>query len=304
MTYFVAPIEERRLHGIGILLLGQVALVLIDPSAKWLGAHGIPTTEIVFVRYAIHFGLTLAFFLPQVGRGLFVTRNLRLEVLRGLFLLSTTAFNFVAVQFLPLTTTGALMFTVPLIICALSIPLLGEHIGWRRWVAIGVGFAGILVIVRPGSASFQPAALLSLCGATGAALYSIYTRKLAGVDTAATQQFYAALTAMVCVAPFAFSGWVWPHDPATWLAFGAVGVSGMIGHQLMTMAHRFAPASTLAPFTYLQVVHISIVSWLVFNQPPDIWIFLGAPIVIGSGLYIWLRERSQSRPITVDATQD
>jgi drug/metabolite transporter (DMT)-like permease len=72
----------------------------------------------------------------------------------------------------------------------------------------------------------------------------------------------------------------------------------------MTMAHRFAPASTLAPFTYLQIVHISIVSWLVFNQPPDIWIFLGAPVVIGSGLYIWLRERSQSRPITVDATQD
>ena len=116
------------------------------------------------------------------------------------------------------------MFSLPLIIFALSMPLLGEHIGWRSWVAIGVGFAGIPVIVRPGFVSIKPAALMSLCVGTGAALCSICTRRLAGVDTAATQQFWASLTAMVGVVPLAVSGWVWPATPGPWLAFGAVGV--------------------------------------------------------------------------------
>jgi drug/metabolite transporter (DMT)-like permease len=301
MSRVIAPIEERASYGIGVLLVAQLFFLLLDPSAKWLGATGMPVTEIIFVRYFVHVALLVLFFLPAQGPAIFVTSDWRLELLRGLFLLGTTVFNFFALQFLPLTITTALMFTMPLIICALSVPLLGERVGWRRWIAILVGFGGILIITRPGSESFHPAAILSLLGAVCAALYSIFTRKLAGIDSAATQQLYAGLIALICIAPFAFNGWVWPQDAAGWFAFIAIGASGVLAHQLMTVAHRFAPPSTLAPFNYLQILYMAVVSWLVFNQPPDVWFFAGAPVIIGSGLYVWLRERRLARP-TVPVT--
>jgi drug/metabolite transporter (DMT)-like permease len=200
--------------------------------------------------------------------------------------------------------TGALMFTMPLMVTALSGPLLGEHIGWRRWVAVGVGFIGILIIVRPGTAAFHPASLICLAGALCAAFYGVITRKLAGVDSAATQQVYSGLIALTCITPFAFNGWVWPTGGAGWFAFIAIGVTGMIAHQLNTIAHRFAPPSVLAPFSYTELLLLALASWLIFSEPPDAWFFLGAPIIIGSGVYIWFRERQLNRQITVDQVED
>jgi len=304
MNSTIAPQEERRTLGIVLTLLAYLLFTAIDSSAKWLAGSGMPTQQFVFVRYAVHLALIIGFFMPSRGVALVRTNNLKLEILRGFALLSTTICNFIAVQFLPLTMTSAIGFTMPLILCALSVPLLGETVGWRRWSAIGIGFIGILIIVRPGGASFHPAAILSLLGATGSALYFLLTRKLAGADSAATQQFFAGLVAVVCVAPFAFGSWVWPSHPADWFAFGLIGLVGMAGHQLSTIAHRFAPASTLAPFAYFQIVYMTASSWVIFNQPPDIWIFVGAPIVIGSGLYIWLRERKLAKPVTPVAEID
>lgn len=303
MSRTIAPIEERASYGIGILLLGQLFFVLLDPSAKWLVVQGMPVTEIVFVRYLVQVVLLVAIFLPTQGRAMFVTANWRIEALRGLALLGLTALNFLALKFLPLTITSALTFTMPLIVCALSVPMLGERVGWRRWLAIAIGFGGILIITRPGSEAFHPAAILSLLAACCAALHSIFTRKLAGVDSAATQQFYAGAIALGCITPFAFDGWVWPADGASWFAFIAVGASGLIGHQLVSVAHRYSTPSTLGPFNYLQLLYMAVVSWLVFNQPPDVWFFLGAPVIILSGLYIWLRERRLSRaptPVTIE----
>jgi drug/metabolite transporter (DMT)-like permease len=210
-----------------------------------------------------------------------------------------------ALKFLPLTVSGSIFFTQPLILCALSIPLLGEQVGWRRWVAIVIGFVGVLVIVRPGTAAFHPAIILSLLAATFGALYMLLTRKLAGIDSTTTQQFYAGLVATVCAAPFAIGGWAWPADAPGWFAFVLIGIAALVGHQFLTTAHRFAPASVLAPFGYLQIIFMITSSWLIFQQPPDVWIFLGAPIVIASGLYIWLRERQLAKAIVTEvAVQD
>jgi drug/metabolite transporter (DMT)-like permease len=198
-------------------------------------------------------------------------------------------------KFLPLTVTGSLLFTMPLMVCALSVPLLGESVGWRRWVAIGVGFLGILIIVRPGTEAFHPAALLCLGAALLAAIYAIITRKLAGVDPASTQTMYAALISLACVAPFAFDGWTWPADPPTWTAFLLVGAAGLVAHQLVATAHRFAPPSVLSPFSYVELIYLAAASWIVFAEPPDVWFYAGAPLIIGSGLYIWLRERRLRR---------
>lgn len=297
-----APRQDNVLVGIGLVLAAYLAFTAIDSSAKWLGRAGFPTSEYVFVRYAVHFGLAVALLLPRQGMGLMRTRKPGLEIMRSLFLMLSTVFNFIALQFLPLTVTGAIAFTVPLMLCALSVPLLGEQVGWRRWTAIAVGFVGVLVIVRPGTAAFHPAALASLAGAALSALYFISTRRLAGVDSPATQQFYAAGVATLCVAPFAFGHWVWPAQPLDWLFFCLIGVAGLTGHLIFSTALRFAPASTLAPFAYFQIIYNIVSSWLLFAQPPDVWIYLGAPIVIGSGLYIWLRERRISRETVTEVS--
>lgn len=295
----VAPIESRANLGIAIVLLSQLVLLVLDVSAKWLSVEGIPTSEIVFVRYGMHMVLLLLLFLPVTGRNLFRTNNLKLEILRGACLLGTTGLNFLAMRYLPLTVTSAVMFTSPLIVCALSGPLLGESVGWRRWLAIGVGFVGILIIVRPGSEAFQPAALLSLGCALFLALFSILTRKLAGVDAALTQQFYAGGTPIILLLPFAFTDWVWPSQPISWVAFFIMGAAGLGGHFLNSVAHRFATPAMLAPFSYLSLLYLSMASWLVFNQPPDQWFVLGAAIIIASGLYIWLRERQLAKAASV-----
>ena len=304
MTSTVAPVEDRRSLGIGLLIFAQLFFAGLDTSAKWLAEAGIPTGEIVFMRYAVHVGLIIALIMPVRGLALFRTGNWKLELLRGLCLLGVTVTNFLAMQFLPLTVTGALLFTMPLMVTALSVPMLGERVGWRRWLAIAAGFVGVLIIVRPGSEAFHPAALLCLAGALCAAVYAIFTRKLAGVDAAATQQVYAGLVALVCVTPFAFSGWVWPDNPATWFALLAVGVFGVLAHSINTVALRFAPPSVLAPFSYLELVYLAFASWIIFTEPPDIWFYVGAPIIILSGLYIWLRERALHKRTTVVATAE
>lgn len=297
----VRPIEDRHLLGIGLVLVAYAMFTVIDSCAKWLTLAGMPLTQVVFVRYAAQFLLVSAIFLPGQGAALFVTRSLRLEIVRGLCLMGSTVANFIAIQFLPLTVTSSIMFTMPLIITALSVPFLGETVGWRRGVAIVVGFLGILVIVRPGTEAFHPAVLCSLVASCFGAFYALLTRRLAGVDAVTTQQFYAAFVATVCILPFAVAGgWTWPSQSLDWLAFLLIGVAALIGHQVLTIAHRYAPASVLAPFGYLQIIFMTASSWLIFNEPPDLWIYLGAPIVIASGLYIWLRERQLSKNLVTD----
>lgn len=290
----VAPIEDRRSAAIGLMLVAFVFFTGIDTSAKWLTTHGMPPLQAVFVRYAGHLALVAAIVLPLYGRTVFETNALKLELVRGLLLMLSTVGNFFAVKYLPLTMTSAIMFSAPLLVCALSVPLLGERVGWRRWVAILIGFIGILVVIRPGVGGVGWMALFSVFGVTCASLYFISTRRLAGVDSALTQQFYAALVATAAIAPFAFEDWTWPAGGAGWAAFLLIGVFGFAGHQCLTVAHRLAPASSLAPFVYTQILFMIGSSWWIFNQPPDAWVLLGAAIVVGSGLFVWLRERELS----------
>src|SRR5690554_5144277 len=292
MASVVAPVESRANYAITLVLVSQLVLLVLDVSAKWLSVGGMPTTEIIFMRYGMHLALLLVLFLPVTGRNLFISNNWKLEVLRGVCLLCTTGLNFLAMRYLPLTVTSAIQFSSPLIICAMSGPLLGETVGPRRWAAIAVGFIGILIIVRPGSEAFQLAALLSVGCAFFLALFSILTRKLAGVDSAQTQQFFVGVVPVILIAPVALTDWVWLSQPISWLAFFVMGVAGLGGHFLNSVAHRYAPPATLAPFNYLSLLYLSIASWLIFNQPPDQLFIVGAAIIIASGLYIWLREKS------------
>ncbi len=286
-----ATVVDRRSYGIGILLFAQFFFTGLDSCAKWMAISAIPTSEIIFIRYAVHVALAVALFLPLQGRNLFRTGNWRLELYRGMCLLGITFFNFFAMQFLPLTVTGAVFYTSPLFITLLSGPLLGETVGWRRWAAVILGFIGVLIIVRPGTEAFHPASILCLMGAMCAALFAIITRKLAGVDTAATQQVYSGVFALVFVTPFAIAEWQWPSTGATWFAFCAAGIFGMLAHLLNAVALRYASPAVLAPFSYTGFLLLAVSSWLTFGQPPDAYFYAGSPLIIASGLYIWLRER-------------
>lgn len=288
----IKPIEDRRTLGFSMVIVALMMFTALDTCAKILVTHGIPSLEVVFARYAVHLVLVVAIFLPLQGKSLTRTKKPGLEAIRALSLMGATVCNFFAVKFLPLTTTSAIFFALPLLVCVFSGPFLGEHVGIRRWSAVLVGLVGVLVIIQPGGASFHPAMVLSLGAVTFTAFYNMLNRKLAGVDSINTQQFYAALVATGTIAPFAFFEWMWPDTPVTWIAFFAMGLFGLFGHLLLTGAHRMAEASAIAPFSYVQIIFMTASSWFVFGQAPDFWIYIGAPIVISSGLYIWLRERS------------
>ena len=263
-----SPPAEQRLLGIGLALAAYFMFTGIDSSAKWLGMVGISFIQIVFLRYAIHLVLVATIHLPRHGRSMARSGNLPLQFFRALALLGATSCNFLAVQYLPLTVTGSIAFTVPLLICALSVPLLGEQVGWRRWSAIAVGFLGVLVIVRPGTDAFHPATLLSLAAALSTAFYMLLTRKVSSYDSAATSQFYVGIFATVFLLPVVPFFWSLPTTPDGWFVFFSIGVFGFVGHQLITVASSLAPATVLAPFSYFQIFFLAAASWIIFNQPP------------------------------------
>lgn len=286
----VRPIEDRRLVAIGLMLVAFFCFTGIDTSAKWMVTRGMPVAEAVFIRYLGHFVIVMALALPMLGWRIAQPNKPVLTVGRAVFLMLSTACNFAALEYLPLSMTIAVFFAAPLIVCALSIPMLGETVGWRRWAAICVGFIGVLIVVRPGVSDIHWAVIFSLCAVLCASVYFVLTRMAAGLDTTEVQQFYAAGVATLCLFPFALSDWIWPNG-VDWVAFGLIGFFGWLGHQCLTIAHRFAPASVLAPFVYLQIMFMVASGWIFFESIPDLWVIVGAGIVMASGLYIWLREQ-------------
>ena len=295
MTASVLPAEERRSFGIALMLAAFFCFTMIDTCAKWLVLSGLPPLEVAFVRYAGHLAIMLALVAPGNWRAVARTNAPTVAILRGGFLAGATILNFFALRHLPLTVTSAIFFTSPLWICALGGPMLGERIGPRRAAAVVIGFAGILIITRPGLGAMHWAVLLSIGASLCASLYFIQTRRLAGVDSTATQQFYAAGIGTLTLAAPALLDWSWPAASAGWLAFAAIGVFGWAGHQITVIAHRMAPATTLAPFVYLQLIFMTAAGWFVFGSVPDIWVFVGAAVVVASGLFIWMRERRLER---------
>ena len=285
-----ADSARNRLIGIGLISLTYLLFALLDGSAKYL-VQTVPVLVVVWLRFLTHALLAAALLLPIRGRALVRTRHLRWHLLRGLMFCTMTGINFWALQYLQLTVTAAIFFTVPLLIALASAPLLGERIDARRWTAILIGFAGVLVIVRPGSAAFHPAMLLSMVNALIYAAFNLMTRKLAAYDSPETIQFLPAAAASVMLAPFALAVWQSPPGWFEWLLLCLMGVFGGTGHYLLATAHRYAPASTLAPFLYQQILYMALFGYLVFGSVPDAAVWLGAAIVIASGLYLFARER-------------
>jgi drug/metabolite transporter (DMT)-like permease len=299
------PSGTRPLRAIGLMCLAWALFACLDTTAKYLGtATGLPASQVIWMRFLGQFlAMVAALGLIAVPR-LLRTAKLQAQLLRSLLLLSSTAFNFLALQHLRLDQTTTIGFLTPLTVALLAGPFLGEWIGWRRAVATMVGFAGILVALRPGVTAFHPAFLLSFAAMLSYAVFSLITRHLAGFDRAEVTLFYSLLAGTVMVAPLAIVQWVWPATTLEWALLLSMGVYGGLGHYVFILAHRYAPASTVAPFLYISLITHSTAGFLVFGHVPDAWTLSGAAIVILSGLYLFQRERATLRAAAVAITSE
>ncbi len=292
MLYADSP--RHRLIGIGIVSITFLCFALLDTGAKWLVVT-LPVMQVVWLRFVSHVVFTAALLAPRHGLGLLRSKRWGLQLIRAAMLPVMTGLNFWALQYLQLAETGAIQFSVPILIALMSVPILGERLDLRRWIAILVGFIGVLAIIRPGTQGFHPALILSLINAVLYALFNLATRHLAAYDPPEATQFISALGAAAAITPFALAVW---QTPATWHEWSVamlIGVCGGIGHYLLAVAHRYAPASVLGPFLYQQILYMMLFGYLVFGDLPDAEVVIGGAVVIASGLYLLWRERAGKR---------
>jgi drug/metabolite transporter (DMT)-like permease len=282
--------QPSVLRGILLMCAGVSLFPFMNAAVKLLGAR-YPATEIVWARFTGHLVVMLLVFLPQYGLRLFATRRPAAQIGRGLLMLVGNALFVVAIAQVPLATASAIGFTAPLIVTALAGPLLREHIGIRRWSAVLIGFAGALAVIRPGSGFHDPMLLLLLLGSATHALYLIATRWVGNYDGPSTSIVFSALMGsliMTLVLPFSF---VLPRDPFDIAMLCSFGLIGAAGHYLVIRAFRHGSAAVIAPLGYVELIGTATLGYLIFGNFPDFWTWIGAAVIIASGVYIALRER-------------
>ena len=289
MTQLFGDSSKNRKIGIALVTLTTLMFASLDTSAKWL-VLSLPVLQVVWMRFFSQVLFTAAVFAPTMGWGMFRVVNLKLQCLRGLILALMTALNFLALQYLQLAETGAIQFSVPILIAVLSSWWLKEKLDVASWIAIWVGFAGVLVIIRPGSHAFHPAIFLSVMNAFLYAGFNMLTRRLAASENPVSTQLFSAAVSAVVLAPFAWSQWQTPEGVLTWVIIGLIGVFAGLGHLSVASAHRYASAAFLGPFLYQQILYMALGGWLVFGQTPDHEVALGAVIVVASGMFLLWRE--------------
>jgi drug/metabolite transporter (DMT)-like permease len=289
--------------GIYNKVLAIALLSTMDAMVKALGAR-YPTLQIMFCRSLI--GVLPLLWLIQVAGGwtTLVSRQPRLQLARVLVSFASLFGFFYLFPLMPLAELYAISFAAPFFMTALAVPLLDERVGWRRRSAVAVGFAGVMVIVQPGSAAFHPLSLAVLAVTFCYALSMICVRRLSRTDSDQTTIMVFSIAAVglsgLIIMVNELGGrplgvlWIWP-TAIDWLWLIAIGITGGVGQILVTRAWRLAPAAVLAPFDYVSIVFALAYGWLFWREVPTPWLWLGLPLIIGSGLYILHRERVRAR---------
>lgn len=290
--------DTRPLQGMTLLLCSLFFFAALDANAKHL-AQTYPVPFLVWARYLVHCLLMVVFLGPRHGRRLIATRSLPRQILRGLMLVGCTAGGIAALSRMPLAETTAIAFTAPLIVAILAGPWLGEKLSAGRWAAVGLGFVGVLFIARPGGDITLSGVGFALVAATCYAAYQILTRQLAGSESTVTLVFYTALTGTLALTPFV--PWFWatlpPVPPLDATLIAGLGVLGGSGHFLLTRAFRYAPASLLSPFIYVQLIWATLLGALIFGHWPDALSIVGMAIVVGCGLALAIAARREGRQV-------
>ena len=285
------PRDEKinRLIGIGLMCLTFLCFTGLDTTAKWLN-HSIPTIQIVWARYTFSVVLVLLVINPKTKPGVLTTKKPLVQIIRSLLLLLSTLANFVALNYLQLAQTTTIALATPLLVSALSGPLLGESVPRDRFIAIGIGFLGVVSVARPGFGGIHPVAILSILGMCCYAGYALMTRFLVGHDQTETTLVYSGLVGAVILSFGLPIFWDSPPDLATWAFMLSMGLYAAIGHFFLITAHRFAPAYVLSPFMYTQLGWMTLSGYLVFGDVPDSFTIAGGVIIVLSGLYLIFQE--------------
>ncbi len=277
--------------GIPLMIATTFVFAMQDGLSRYLAAEYNVVT-VLMIRYWFFALFVIALSAARKGgiRRVAHTTQPVLQILRGVLLVAEIGVTVLSFVLLGLIGTHAIFTAYPLMIAALSGPVLGERVGWRRWLAICVGFTGILIILRPGFAVFSPAALVPLLAALLFAIYGLLTRFVARKDSAETSFFYtgvAGAVAVTLVGPFFWD----PMQDNDWWLMAALALSGAFGHFLLIKTYEVAEASTVQPFAYFQLVFVSFIGLLVFNETLDLWTVTGAALIVGAGLFTFWRER-------------
>ena len=280
---------DRPFKGIALILASTVFLGTSDVTAKYLSAT-LPSIEIAWIRFLVFALIMVPSMLPGSPLYALQTKSLGLQLMRGAALLGSSLFFISGLRFLPIAEASATGFVSPLFVTALSIIFLGEKVGLRRWIATAVGLIGVLIILRPGSGAFHAAAFFPLVSALAWACTLIMTRMMSGKELAITTMTYSSIAGVCILSALVPAVWVTPswHD----ILFGIlIGVASTAGQWIVVLAFRYADASVLAPFSYSQLVWVSLLGFLIFGEVPDVWTVTGAAFIVASGLYTAHRER-------------
>jgi drug/metabolite transporter (DMT)-like permease len=285
---------ENRLLAIAIVVVVTAIFAFTDGVAKFLVGR-LPPVEVAWLRFSTSLLVILPIAYHRVGRQAFRTSRPLLQFARGVFFSLCSLCFMIGLTYLSLADATAINFVWPLLITVFSVILLGEKVGIRRWSATAVGFCGMLLIVRPGSSSFQAAAVWPLATAVLWALTNIITRSLAGKDKPETTMVLSTACMLLCATLLLPFYWVTPTLNEVLLAV-VIGVVSTLGHALLIFAYERSSASTLAPFAYSQLVWATMIGYVGFGTIPDRWIVAGGALIIASGIYTAHRERVKAVP--------
>lgn len=306
------PATTDTARGVMFLCAGLFVFSFQDIIIKHLSTS-LPVHQIVFIRGLVAAPLIFLYVHYDSGLGALTTRRPWLHAIRAVAMFLSYLSFYLALAAVPLTTAVALFFTAPLMITALSIPMLGEQVGWRRWLGVLVGFAGVLVILRPGIASIEPAAFLAIVSAFAYSLAQLLGRRLGVTESASVMTFYMAimfiyLGGMLGLAlgsgefsdgtnpalDFLFRAWTAPTRLELAM-LAAIGVISAVGFVFLTQAYRIGEANKVAPFEYTVMIWAVILSYIFFGSTPDMFTLLGAGLIAVSGLYVLHRERANKQ---------
>lgn len=271
-------------------MTATLLFVTMNSGVKYLSAS-LPTVELIWARTLGHLLFVVALFAPRHGGWrLLVTRKPGIQFARSLCQLASTAFFFAALHHIPLADATAVSFTSPFIVAALAGPVLGERVGLGHWTAIALGFVGALIVIQPTGLGTSPFAFLVLGSAFCYALYQLLTRRVGAFDPPETSVTYSALLGTIVLSGLVPFSWKAPEEPWHWLILTSLGLLGGLGHYCVARAFLRGPASVLSPFHYVQLVWAAAAGYVIFGDVPSPWTWLGAGVIVASGLHIAWRE--------------
>ncbi|HSS86403.1 MAG TPA: DMT family transporter [Reyranella sp.] len=288
------PARDHILRSILAILFSVACFSVLNAISKTLTQY-YPVVQVIWARYVFAFVFMMALFLPRSGLALFRWQNVGSQVVRGLRLFFSSFLYFHGIVYLPLATAASISLTSPLIVTALSARFLGEPVGTRRWIAVCIGFAGALIVVRPGHANFEWHSLLIVASTLCSAFYQLFSRRYGQTERPDASATMATIVGTIVALPMLPFEWTTPAFGWDWVLFVAIGICAGVGHYFLTIAYSQAPAATVAPFNYVQLIGAAILGYLVFDSIPDFWTWVGAAVIVCSGLYLGHAERLRYR---------